>query len=257
MGDLYELLGVPRDSAAGEITKAYYKAARLCHPDKCPDDEDAKAKFQALGKGYSILKDTEKRKLYDETGCTDEDGPSMRADWREFYARVTRDEIERLHEEYKGSEEEVRDLKAAYHKHQGSMGKIMDEIMFCSFEDEDRFRACLEEQVRKGDLSSYPAFMSESTGHRAKRIRKAKKEAAEAAELATELGVDKKAPGNSSSMSLVEMIKSKQQRAFDDLTSSLEQKYAKPGKKKVSAAPPTDEEFERIQKKMAKKKGRR
>ena len=42
----YDLLEVNTSANSAEIKKAYYKKARECHPDKNPDDEEAKVKFQ-------------------------------------------------------------------------------------------------------------------------------------------------------------------------------------------------------------------
>lgn len=45
------------------------------HPDKCPGDPSAKARFQALSMAHSVLSDPERRALYDETGeVAEEDG---------------------------------------------------------------------------------------------------------------------------------------------------------------------------------------
>ena len=38
------------------------------HPDKCPGDDAAKGRFQALSLVHSVLSDPERRTLYDETG---------------------------------------------------------------------------------------------------------------------------------------------------------------------------------------------
>ena len=38
-----------------ELKKRYRREAIKCHPDKCPDDEDATARFQELSEAYQIL----------------------------------------------------------------------------------------------------------------------------------------------------------------------------------------------------------
>lgn len=52
------------------VKKAYYKQSLKVHPDRVDDENKdvATEKFQTLGKVYTILSDTEKRKIYDETG---------------------------------------------------------------------------------------------------------------------------------------------------------------------------------------------
>ncbi|CAI5998417.1 unnamed protein product [Closterium sp. NIES-64] len=66
--ELYMVLEVSTDATSVEIKKAYYKLARTCHPDKVPDDETAKAKFQAVGEAYQVLMDPAKREKYDRFG---------------------------------------------------------------------------------------------------------------------------------------------------------------------------------------------
>ena len=66
--DYYELLGVTRDATKEEISKAFKKLARKYHPDLNPDDTSAEEKFKEINEAYEVLKDPEKRKLYDSLG---------------------------------------------------------------------------------------------------------------------------------------------------------------------------------------------
>ncbi len=62
--DYYEILGVKKDASADEIKKAFRRAAVEHHPDRGGDE----AKFKELNEAYEVLKDTEKRKRYDQFG---------------------------------------------------------------------------------------------------------------------------------------------------------------------------------------------
>ncbi|KAK6075407.1 DnaJ protein-like protein [Seiridium cupressi] len=68
--DLYELLGVDKGATPDEIKKAYRKLALKHHPDKVPEDqrEESEAKFKAVTQAYEILRDEEKREMYDRHG---------------------------------------------------------------------------------------------------------------------------------------------------------------------------------------------
>ena len=65
----YDLLEVPRTANEQEIKKQYRKLAMKHHPDKNPDNkEEHEQIFKDITKAYEVLKDPEKRKLYDQLG---------------------------------------------------------------------------------------------------------------------------------------------------------------------------------------------
>jgi molecular chaperone DnaJ len=66
--DYYEVLGVGKDAGERELKKAFRKLAHQYHPDKNPDDEAAKDKFQEAQEAYAVLSDDEKRATYDRFG---------------------------------------------------------------------------------------------------------------------------------------------------------------------------------------------
>jgi len=65
--DYYKILEVSKDATQDEIKKAYRRLAHKYHPDKENGDEE---KFKKINEAYQVLKDTEKRKKYDQFGTS-------------------------------------------------------------------------------------------------------------------------------------------------------------------------------------------
>lgn len=61
------MLGVPEDADAQTIRRAYYRLAKLHHPDRNPHDPYADALFQRINEAYSVLGDADARRHYDLT----------------------------------------------------------------------------------------------------------------------------------------------------------------------------------------------
>ncbi|MBW1839115.1 MAG: DnaJ domain-containing protein, partial [Deltaproteobacteria bacterium] len=66
--DYYEILGVSRNTGEEEIKKAYRQMALKYHPDRNPGDKEAEGKFKEASEAYEVLRDSQKRSLYDQYG---------------------------------------------------------------------------------------------------------------------------------------------------------------------------------------------
>ena len=66
--DYYEVLEVSKNANEAELKKAYRQKALKFHPDKNPGDQKAEEKFKEASEAYDVLKDSEKRQIYDQFG---------------------------------------------------------------------------------------------------------------------------------------------------------------------------------------------
>ena len=63
--DPYAALGVPRDSTAEEIRKAYRKLAKELHPDVRPNDSASEERFKRVTAAFNLLTDENLRGRFD------------------------------------------------------------------------------------------------------------------------------------------------------------------------------------------------
>src|SRR5579883_672099 len=75
--DYYEVLGVARDADDDTLKKAYRKLAMQYHPDRNVGDADAEAKFKEASEAYDVLRDPQKRQLYDRYGHSGLEGAGL------------------------------------------------------------------------------------------------------------------------------------------------------------------------------------
>jgi molecular chaperone DnaJ len=66
--DYYNILGISRTANEEEIKKAYRKVAMQHHPDRNPGDKEAEEKFKIASEAYEVLRDPQKRDIYDRFG---------------------------------------------------------------------------------------------------------------------------------------------------------------------------------------------
>jgi molecular chaperone DnaJ len=66
--DYYEVLGVSSDAEEEELKKAYRKLALRYHPDRNPGNKEAEDRFKEAAEAYEVLRDKEKRHIYDRFG---------------------------------------------------------------------------------------------------------------------------------------------------------------------------------------------
>lgn len=243
---LYDILGVEKTAKQQEIKKAYHKLALRLHPDKNPDDEEAKEKFQQLQKVISILGDDEKRAVYDQTGCVDDADlagdviQNLQAFFRAMYKKITEADIEEFEANYRGSDLEKKDLIEMYKKYKGNMGRLFC-CMLCSDPklDSHRFKDIIDEAIAAGELKSTKSF------------EKWAKLVSETKPPTSPSRLRKKSKENSEDLyAIIANRQNERKGKIDSMFSSLDQKYG--GGDVVPE--PSEEEFEAALKKLESRK---
>jgi molecular chaperone DnaJ len=68
MADFYAVLEVERGASDDEIKRSYRKLAMTYHPDRNNGSAEAEEKFKSITEAYDVLRDPDKRSLYDRYG---------------------------------------------------------------------------------------------------------------------------------------------------------------------------------------------
>jgi molecular chaperone DnaJ len=76
--DYYQVLGISRDAGEGDLKRAYRKLAMENHPDRNPGDKEAEERFKEAAEAYDVLRDREKREIYDRFGHQGLEGSGFR-----------------------------------------------------------------------------------------------------------------------------------------------------------------------------------
>ena len=233
-----------------------------------------------------MLSDDRRRRRYDLTGSTAEtieDDDDF--DWLKFYREqfenvVNEEAINKIADEYKGSEEERNDLVKAYKKVKGNLNKMYDLVMLSDIlVDDERFRQILDEEIAKCTIESYPAYKKETdeTRQKAKDAEKKRREAfdkeqaqeQEEAEPVKGKAKAKAKPkakkkGGDDMAGLAALIQQRQKARAGNFFDALEAKYAPKSRGSKRSTPmeePSEEAFEANRKKQkrngsAKKKAK-
>ncbi|KAJ3119635.1 hypothetical protein HK100_000217 [Physocladia obscura] len=239
--NFYELLGVERNASGAVIKKAYYKKCLVLHPDKvlrgATDEAEraaATAAFQRLTHAHTVLADPARRRHYDATG-RDPGLDGMDAlsahepppgGWAAFFTTlwgglVSSNAIDAFALQYRGSDQEARDVVDAYMKAataasvaassaaianpskrkrvpsnsnnnisstniNSPMDRVLAAVPLAVWSDEDRFRAIVQAAIDKGDVSMRldPFFQTDPKAT-ARRKRCAEREEAQLAALSS------------------------------------------------------------------------
>lgn len=123
--DYYAILGISKNASSDDIRKAYRKAARKFHPD-VNKDVGAEERFKEVGEAYEVLKDSDKRKLYDKYGRNWKEAESVDPK-NGFNGFNSGNSTNRQHYQYQGGDfgqsEDLDDILSQLFGQAGSFGR--------------------------------------------------------------------------------------------------------------------------------------
>ena len=150
-----------------------------------------------------------------------------------MFIQVTISDIKKFEEQYRFSNEEEDDLKKAYCDGEGDMNFILDNVLCCTVEDDERFAEKLKEWIKDEVVPEFAAFKKSNTkAAKAKRRANLSKEAEEAEQHAADLGLNGATDSGEDALRMM-IAKRQEKRAQEsnNFLDALAAKYAKPEKK--------------------------
>lgn len=223
--DLYRVLGVRREASDGEVRRGYHKVSLQVHPDRVDEGnkDDATRRFQ-------VRSDSDSEIDFSFLSCPP-GSPLAQCAARRFLTRlqceITLEDIQAFEKTYKGSEEELADIKQAYLDFKGDMNQIMESVLCVEYTEEPRIRNIIQQAIDTGEVPSYNAFVKESKQKMNARKRRAQAEAKEAEMSRKELGLDE---GEDNLKALIQSRQKDRQKEMDSFLAQMEAKYCKPSK---------------------------
>ncbi|CAE7711144.1 iksA [Symbiodinium sp. CCMP2456] len=147
--DLYRILGLPRSAKADDIKRAYRKRSLRFHPDKNPDDPDAKLKFQKVAEAFTVLSDENKRAKYDNSGDMDLEGFDV-----ETFMEMVNAAGLKFQKQDRGSDE--RDGRDDFQEEAPAARSAMDRLAGLGVSDEEQGDAIA---IGDGDYDANPFLL--------------------------------------------------------------------------------------------------
>lgn len=157
--DPYSTLGVSRDASSDQIKQAYRDKARQHHPDKQNGNHDT---MLELNRAYDCLSDSERRRIYDQTGQVDKargiDEEVRALLLQAFMAALQSDAVNVLSNSTKLLKDSLAKLQAQLKEVNRAKSKLearRDKIVVTNDEVENVFQLLLDQKLIQveGDLA--------------------------------------------------------------------------------------------------------
>lgn len=125
-----------------------------------------------------------------------------------------------------------------YERYKGDMDKIMEAVVFAEISEENRIRKIIQDLIDEKEIEPYDAFVKEPAKKRARRLKRARQEAAAFDKMSkrkkTEKGGEDEETSMESLVMAIQSNKEKRQAATDRFFDQLATKYGGQEKKKPS-----------------------